>query len=71
MESRSIFSLDGITGMLIATCLLLSILAGLTYLAITTQQDTATKYYEIENVHDLEKINKDNANHYKIVGDKS
>ena len=70
MNSRSIFSLDGITGMLIATCLLLSILAGLTYLAIDAQQTSATKFYEIENVHDLQMINKDNAKHYKIVGDK-
>jgi len=70
MENRSIFSLSGISGMLIATLLLLSILAGLTVWAINAQQDSATKFYEIEDVQNLEMINQNNTSHYKIKGEK-
>jgi succinate dehydrogenase/fumarate reductase cytochrome b subunit len=43
-----LFSLiHGITGMLIATTLLLSILGALTYFAIATQQANATNFYSI------------------------
>ena len=43
---RGLFTLSGITGMLIATVLLLSILAVLTVLAIQTQQAQATNFYD-------------------------
>lgn len=47
-NERGIFSLlHGITGMLIATVLLLSILGGLTILSIGAQANNATKFYEI------------------------
>ncbi len=47
-KERGIFSLiHGITGMLIATVLLLSILGGLTYWGFTVQKENATNYYEI------------------------
>ncbi len=39
--------LHGITGMLVATSLLLTIAVVLTYLAIDTQQANATNYYTI------------------------
>ncbi len=43
-----LFSLvHGITGMLVATVLLLSILGVLTYFAIITQQENAENFYEI------------------------
>ena len=50
-----LFSLmHGITGMLIATVLLLSILGVLTVLAISTQQANAENYYEInQDLHGL------------------
>lgn len=44
--SRSVFSIHGITGMLIATVLLLSILAFLTLNAIGVQQANATNAYD-------------------------
>ena len=47
-ENRSIFSLDGITGMLIATVLLLSILAGLTVWGLGVQQANADNFYMIK-----------------------
>ena len=43
---RGLFHLDGITGMLIATLLLLSILAGLTYWAIIVQNASIQKPYD-------------------------
>lgn len=47
--SRCVFGLSGVTGMLIATVLLLSILAGLTYLGIMAQQDVMQKPYTLKN----------------------
>jgi succinate dehydrogenase/fumarate reductase cytochrome b subunit len=44
--SRSVFSIHGITGMLIATVLLLSILVFLTIQAIGVQQANATNAYD-------------------------
>jgi succinate dehydrogenase/fumarate reductase cytochrome b subunit len=53
-SERGLFSFHGITGGLIATALLLSILGVLTYLAIVTQQATAQKYYTInQDLHAL------------------
>lgn len=62
-ESRSIFSIHGITGMLIATVLLLAILAVLTTLAIGTQQANATNSYKLENPMDIKMISSDNVKH--------
>jgi len=46
-NERGIFKLSGITGMLIATVLLLTILVGLTIGAINVQQSESTNYYQI------------------------
>lgn len=54
--SRHVFGLNGVTGMLIATVLLLSILAGLVYLSIVTQQAVADKPYKLENLSNVEKF---------------
>lgn len=45
--NRCVFALNGATGMLIATVLLLSILGVLTYLGILAQQDAMQKPYEL------------------------
>ena len=65
---RGLFRLDGITGMLIATVLLLSILVVLTFLAIKTQQAQATNFYDktpitdsLDNVKMTSKANADYA----------
>jgi hypothetical protein len=54
-SERGLFSLiHGVTGMLIATVLLLSILAFLTINAIAVQQTNAENYYEInQDLHGL------------------
>ena len=62
-ENRSIFALDGITGMLIATALLLSILAGLTVLAIGTQNANATNFYKIQDEKSIKMFSVDNTKH--------
>lgn len=64
--NRSVFALNGVTGMLIATILLLSILGVLTYLGILAQQDVANKPYKIENVSSIKAKSTDNAKHIKI-----
>ena len=48
-ENRSIFALDGITGMLIATVLLLSILVVLTIIGMGVQNKNATNYYDLKD----------------------
>lgn len=63
MENRSIFSLHGITGMLIATVLLLSILGFLTINALGVQQANASNFYQIENEKEIKMISTDNAKH--------
>jgi hypothetical protein len=56
MENRSIFALDGITGMLIATVLLLSILGVLTVLGLAAQQANAENFYVIEKPKEIQMI---------------
>jgi hypothetical protein len=48
-ENRSVWALNGLTGGLIATALLLSILAVLTYFAMGVQTANSTNYYKIVN----------------------
>lgn len=59
--NRNVFGLHGITGMLIATVLLLSILAGLTVWGIGAQQVAATKPYQITNPSAIKMIDPANA----------
>jgi len=63
MENRSVFALDGITGMLIATVLLLSILAGLTVWGLGVQQGSAANYYQVEKEKDIKMFSTENATH--------
>jgi succinate dehydrogenase/fumarate reductase cytochrome b subunit len=46
-NERGVMALHGLTGGIIATVLLLSILAVLTMAAISTQQANAENYYEV------------------------
>jgi len=68
VENRSIFAFEAIPGLLIATLLLLSILAGLTVWGISVQQANAETYYTIENAKDIKMIDTQSAvNHYRVV----
>lgn len=55
-NSRHVFALDGVTGMLIATVLLLSILVVLTILGVKAQQDVAQEPYSLHNVENVSKF---------------
>ncbi len=63
---RGLFTLSGITGMLIATVLLLGILAGLTVWNIQVQQAQARNYYDpapiVGSLDNLKAHSKENAN---------
>ncbi|MBD3797971.1 MAG: DUF4006 family protein [Campylobacterales bacterium] len=65
--SRSVFSIHGVIGMLIATVLLLSILGFLTYGAIKVQNANATNAYNpapiTGSLDNVKKISKENAQH--------
>ena len=62
-ENRSVFALDGITGMLIATVLLLTILAGLTVLGLGVQNANAANYYDIKDAQSIKMFSTENAKH--------
>lgn len=62
-NERGVFSLHGLTGGLIATALLLSILVFLSVGAVSVQQENATNVYKIENPQDLQMISEDNEKH--------
>ena len=63
--SRAVFGLHGVTGMLIATVLLLSILVVLTVWGINVQQKSASNFYDpapILDINNLKANSTDNAN---------
>ena len=62
-ENRSVFALDGVTGMLIATVLLLSILAVLTVMGLGVQNANATNYYDIKDEKSIKMFSTTNAQH--------
>ena len=62
-ENRSVFALDGITGMLVATVLLLSILAGLTVWGISVQNSSASIFYDVKDENLIQMRSVDNAKH--------
>lgn len=71
-QNRCIFSLNGITGMLIATVLLLSILGVLTYLGIIAQQETAQAPYGFDRseLSQVKMVDDNNANLEAQIMDK-
>ena len=62
-ESRSVWALNGLTGGLIATGLLLAILAFLTVNALSVQKAEAENYYKIVNEKSIKMFSVDNAKH--------
>ena len=68
-NERGIFKLHGITGMLIATVLLLTILAVLTVSGLKVQQQEANNFYKINQDLNALKMNSfENHKHYQVVG---
>jgi len=62
-ENRSVFALDGVTGMLIATVLLLSILAVLTVMGLGVQNANAANYYELKDEKSIKMFGSNSADH--------
>ena len=68
-NERGIFKLSGITGMLIATVLLLTILVVLTVFGIKVQQDESTNFYKInQDLNGLKMNSSENHKQYQLVG---
>jgi hypothetical protein len=65
--NRNVFGLNGVLGMLIATVLLLSILAFLTVKGISAQRAVADKPYKITNAQTIKMRDKTSAEHKVIV----
>ena len=66
-KGSGIFSLDGITGMLIATVLLLSILAGLTVWGLGVQNANQTKFYKVTDEKSIKMIDTTSGTHRALV----
>ena len=62
-ENRSVFALDGITGMLIATVLLLSILAGLTAWGLNVQNANMAKFYKVKDEQKIKMFGSSRTEH--------
>ncbi|MCF6309888.1 MAG: DUF4006 family protein [Sulfurimonas sp.] len=69
-ENRSLFALDGITGMLIATVLLLTILVVLTIFSLGTQNANAANYYDIKDEQSIKMFGSKIEDHVVTVGSK-
>ncbi|MBL3519789.1 DUF4006 family protein [Aliarcobacter lanthieri] len=68
-NERGIFKLNGVTGMLIAVVLLLTILATLVTNAVLVQQREATNIYTInQDLHGLKSNSPENHKHYQLIG---
>ena len=68
-NERGIFKLNGITGMLVAVVLLLSILGFLVFNSIIVQQKEASNFYKInQDLTALKMNSSDNYKQYQLVG---
>ena len=68
-NERGIFKLSGITGMLIAVVLLLSILGFLVFNSLIVQQREASNFYKInQDLNGLKMNSSDNYKQYQLVG---
>ncbi len=65
--NRNVFGLHGISGMLIAVVLLLSILGTLTFFGLKAQQSVADKPYAIKDAQSLQMRDANNANQKTIA----
>jgi succinate dehydrogenase/fumarate reductase cytochrome b subunit len=62
-EKRSLFSIHGMTGFLIATIVLVVVVLSLAYLAYETQVANATNYYDVKDMNSVKKMGSDRADH--------
>ncbi len=62
-ENRSLFSIHGITGFLIATLVLVGVVLALAYAAYLSQVENATNYYEVKDMKSVKMIGSSRAEH--------
>jgi len=62
-ENRSVFALDGVVGMLIATALLLGILVYLSIGAMNVQTASAENFYKIKDEKSIKMFSTENTKH--------
>ena len=62
-ENRSVFALNGVTGMAIATGLLISILVGLTIWGVGVQKAMSSNFYEVKDAKSIKMIDTTSASH--------
>ncbi|EAH6470434.1 DUF4006 family protein [Campylobacter jejuni] len=65
-NNRCVFSLSGVTGMLIATVLLLAILAVLTIWGLKAQQGVMQKPYSLKDVQSVKMFGSKEQDHRSI-----
>lgn len=65
-NNRCVFSLSGVTGMLIATVLLLAILAVLTIWGLKAQQEVMQKPYGLKDVQSVKMFGSKEQDHRSI-----
>ena len=64
--NRGVFGFSGLTGMLIATALLLAILVGLTIWGLKAQQEVMQKPYSLEKPQEIKLFGSQAQEHMKI-----
>ena len=64
--NRGVFGFSGLTGMLIATALLLTILVVLTIWGLKAQQEVMQKPYSLENPQEVKLFGSQEQDHMKI-----
>jgi len=62
-EKRSLFSIHGITGFLIATVILVIVVLSLAYIAYLSQVENATNFYKAERLNEVKMIGSHRAEH--------
>ncbi|EID4010386.1 DUF4006 family protein [Campylobacter jejuni] len=65
-NNRCVFSLSGVTGMLIATVLLLAILAVLTIWGLKAQQEVMQKPYSLKDIQSVKMFGSKEQDHRSI-----
>ncbi len=68
--NRCVFSLSGVTGMLIATVLLIAILVGLTIWGVKAQNEVMQNPYTLENALGIKEFGSSRDEHVIIKGAK-
>lgn len=66
--NRCVFSLSGVTGMLIATVLLLAILVGLTIWGLKAQQEVMQQPYSLKDIQNVKMLGSKEQDHKSIEG---